>query len=216
MQELHSREHIKGSVHSKGIRPDQTDDAMDKRAVERTLHEDKNAFRFLVEKYTPKFISLTVKMSGSTNMHTAEEAVQEIFLRIFKSLDTFDLNKRFFPWAYTVALNYLRSEMRRAGSSTAGVDAPYNDEIGDSGKNSAYPGPEEELIRAEGERLVQDALVMLTPRYREVFVLRQIQGLSSKDTAQILDIPEGTVKTFLFRARKEIRARLKQMQWEVT
>ncbi len=185
-------------------------DAFDKDVVERTLHEDKDAFRGIVEKYTPQFLSLAVKMTG--NVHTAEEAVQEIFLKIFSALESYNRKRRFFSWAYTIAVNYLRSELRKNYVKQQMASVPYDDTL--INNSSTYADPEKELIQAEGERLVLKALDQLKPKYREIFILRQLQGLSVTDTAQVMGIPEGTVKTLLFRAKKAILAALKHMQWQ--
>lgn len=186
-------------------------DAFDKAVVEKTLHEDKNAFRGIVEKYTPQFLSLAVKMSGG-DLHAAEEAVQEIFLKIFNELERYDTRRRFFSWAYTIAVNFLRSEMRKSYVRQQKTSVPYDDTRIDNSSN--YANPESEVMQAEGERLVLKALKQLKPKYHDVFILRQIQGLSVSDTAEVMDIPEGTVKTFMFRARKAILAALKRAQWQ--
>ena len=90
----------------------------------------------------------------------------------------------------------------------------YNDAWTPGETSPHYSSPEQHLIEAEGEILVEKALRQIKPMYREVFVLRVMQGVSLTDTAHILHIPEGTVKTYMFRAKKEIRRYLRSRKWE--
>ncbi len=189
------------------------EDQQDIDIIHRTLNEDKNAFRELVEKYTPVLYSLVIRIHADSNRERAEDALQEIFLKIYTSLDTYDRTRKFFPWMYTIALNYLRSQGRRKDPSLRKTNIEYNDAWMPEETSPHYRSPEQHLIEAEGEILVGKALRQIRPIYREVFVLRVMQGVSLTDTANILHIPEGTVKTYLFRAKKEIQKYLRGQKW---
>lgn len=199
--------------------PDTSDrsleDQQDIAIIHRTLHEDRNAFRALVEKYTPIFYSLIVKMNADSNRERAEDALQEIFLKIFAALDSFNPHRRFYPWAYTIAINHLRSQSRRKDPSLGKANISYDEEWTGIEAVPHYPSPEQQLINNEAQVLVDKALGQIKPVYREVFVLRLMQGLSVTDTARILRLPEGTVKTYLFRAKKEIQEYLRGRKWEL-
>jgi len=192
----------------------QMEDQQDVDIILRTLNEDRNAFRELVEKYTPILYSLIIKIHADSNRERTEDALQDIFLKIYTSLETFDRTRRFFPWMYTIAINHLRSQGRRKDPILGKANIEYNDAWTPGETSPRYSSPEQHLIEAEGEILVEKALRQIKPMYREVFVLRVMQGVSLTDTAHILHIPEGTVKTYLFRAKKEIRKYLRSRKWE--
>jgi RNA polymerase sigma-70 factor (ECF subfamily) len=191
------------------------EDQQDIAIIHRTLQEDRNAFRALVEKYTPIFYSLIIKMNADSNRERAEDALQEIFLKIFAALDSFNPHRRFYPWAYTIAINHLRSQGRRKDPSLGKANISYDEEWTGIEAVPHYPSPEQQLINNETQVLVDKALGQIKPVYREVFVLRLMQGLSVTDTARILRLPEGTVKTYLFRAKKEIQEYLRSRRWEL-
>ncbi len=180
------------------------EEAGDLLAIQRTLRGDRNAFAGIVERYTPLLYSLAFRTLGRGE--EAEEAVQEIFLRAFRALPRFRLDRRFHPWLYTIALNYLRTVARRQRRRRGLRLVRLGEEL----EAVADPGPQPTaaLELEDGERLAQEALAGLPPLYREVFLLREVEGLSVHDTADTLGIPEGTVKIRLHRARRELAKRL--------
>ena len=183
------------------------EEASDLLAVQETLRGNHNAFTAIVERYTPLLYSLAFRMLGRGE--DAEEAVQEIFLRVFRALPRFRLDRRFHPWLYTIALNYLRTgvrrQRRRRGLRLVRLGEEL-DAVADRGEHPAAA-----LEREDGERLAQEALAGLPPLYREVFLLREVEGLSVRDAADALGVPEGTVKVRLHRARQELARRLAGM-----
>ncbi|MGM0432966.1 MAG: RNA polymerase sigma factor [Spirochaetota bacterium] len=189
----------------------QRDNEIDAQAVYRTLFEDKNAFREIMERYTPLFYSLVRNMGGVTSREQTEEHLQTIFMKLYESLDRFDRDRRFFSWAYTIAINYIRNQIKKRPKQH---DVEYMDELDKPEGSTSYPNPEQAAIRAEANVLVEQAVNQLKPSYREVFTLRMLQGVSVANTASILGIPEGSVKTILHRAKREIRRQLHKKQWE--
>ncbi len=184
----------------------QFEETQDLLAIQETLQGNRRAFDDIVRRYTPVLYSLAYRLLEAPD--EADEAVQEIFLRAFRALPRFRLGRRFHPWLYTIALNYLRSSNRRQRRRSAlrAVSLEEMPEVPDSGQTRADPA--EAVERAAAERLAQEALERLPARYREVFVLRQVEGLAVRDVAEILGLPEGTVKTFLHRGRATLIARL--------
>lgn len=178
------------------------DDAQDLIAIQNTLQGNQDAFAIIVEKYSSQLYSLAYRMLG--NDEEAEEAVQEIFLKAYKSLARFRLGNRFHPWLYTIALNYLRSSLRKKRSRDRIKILPFDESIRLDNSQSQYDNPEELLENVEGEKMAKKAIDALRAEYREVFILRQVQGLSVAEVSGILHIPEGTVKTYLHRARKKL------------
>jgi RNA polymerase sigma-70 factor (ECF subfamily) len=183
------------------------EEASDLLAIQETLRGNRNAFARIVERYTPLLYSLAFRMLGRGE--EAQEAVQEIFLRAFRALPRFRLERRFHPWLYTIALNYLRTvarrQRRRRGLRLVRLGNEL-DTVADRGELAAAAAE-----REDGERLAQEALAGLPPLYREVFLLREVEGLSVRDTAEALGVPEGTVKVRLHRARQELVRRLAGM-----
>ncbi len=180
------------------------EEAGDLLAIQETLQGDRNAFAGIVERYTPLLYSLAFRTLGRGE--EAQEAVQEIFLRAFHALPRFRLDRRFHPWLYTIALNYLRSVARRQRRRRGLRLVRLGEELEAVADPGQHPGLA--LEREAGERLAQEALAGLPPLYREVFLLREVEGLSVHDTADTLGIPEGTVKIRLHRARRELAKRL--------
>jgi RNA polymerase sigma-70 factor (ECF subfamily) len=171
-------------------------------AVQETLNGNSRAFYVIVERYTPLFYSLAFRMLG--RKEEAEEAVQEIFYKVLKSLKNFKLGKRFFPWIYTIALNHLRSRIKTLKRRSK-TEVEYIEEESVRGlHNSGQNDPSRMIINKEALSLAKDALRMLKNKYREVFILREIEGLSVKEVSEILHKPEGTIKTNLYRAKKHL------------
>jgi len=187
-------------------------DAEDLLAVQRTLSGEPRAFDGIVQRHTPAIYTLAVRMLGVPD--EAEEAVQEIFLKAYRHLGRFQIHRRLHPWLYTIAVNHLRSLLRkrrrrRAAPTISGDVSRLPDPSVTGGGD-----PEAAATLAEGERLADAALGELKPEYREVFVLRQIEGLSVREVSEILGMPEGTVKTNLHRARRRLIALLADRGWE--
>lgn len=160
---------------------------------------DESAFSELVHRYTGQIFTLALRTLGDHS--DAEDAVQEIFLKVYKNLKRFDCKRRFFPWLYTIALNHLRSTHRRPVFRGRNALLPVSEEL-----LAAPPSmnPEAQVIASETRELVARALEELKPIYRAVFLLRQLEGLSTEETATVLNIPANTVKTNLRRARATV------------
>ncbi|MBN2440472.1 MAG: RNA polymerase sigma factor [Spirochaetales bacterium] len=171
-------------------------------AIQETLNGNTQSFAIIVEKYTPILYSLSYKMIGYSS--EAEDVVQEIFLKVFASLDKFKISSRFLPWIYTIAINYLRSYLKKRNKQRKirllymdkdeAIDFPDHKQV----------DPEQLFLRKEAEQAAIKALGRLRPEYRDVFLLRSLEGLSVKEVSSILNIPEGTVKIHLHRAKKDL------------
>jgi RNA polymerase sigma-70 factor (ECF subfamily) len=173
-------------------------DSADLLAVQRALRGDDTGFRELVERYTGLLFALSWRMLG--DREDAADAVQEIFLRVYRALPRFRLGARFHTWLYTIALNWLRSRLRSRRSRRAAEARLRPPESG--------PDPADVALDREAERLAASALARLPARYREPFVLRHSQELSIREIAEVLGLPEGTVKVRLHRARRLLAAAL--------
>ena len=181
----------------------------------RTLHEDKEAFGTLVRLYTPVFYTLLRKMIPNQSIENSEDDLQEIFLRIYRALPLFRSENSFFSWSYTIAVNWIRSQNRKTKVLKQTTIIPYDEDIRVLQGSQSLKTPEQTAIASEAEQLLVQALQTLKNEYREVFVLRMMQGLSVSETARILKIPEGTVKTYLYRSRKELQRWMTEHQWNL-
>jgi RNA polymerase sigma-70 factor (ECF subfamily) len=186
-------------------------DAQDLWAVQATLNGDPSAFEAIVKRYTPLLYSLAYRLLGQGD--EAEDAVQEILEKVFRALPRFKISRRFFPWLYTIGLNHLRSLRRRRGRrSRLKILVTEQERLSESATFERRDPVTQSELR-DGERLAQEALNTLRAEQREVFVLRAIQGLSIQEVAEVLRIPEGTVKTHLHRARKQMIDFLSKKGW---
>jgi RNA polymerase sigma-70 factor (ECF subfamily) len=168
-------------------------------AVQRTLQGDTEAFSDIVERYTPVLFSLAIK--SLTDREEAEDTVQEVFLNAFRSLHRFSIEARFYTWLYTIAVNNVRSRLRKRYRSfkMRSLDAENAPVLRDGRVDV-----ELSVVTATEEERAAKALDILNPDYRIVFILRFIEGKSLKEIANTLDLPVGTVKARIHRARKKL------------
>lgn len=166
---------------------------------------DQDAFAELVRRYQQGVVNLAYRLVG--NWEEALDLSQEIFLRVYQNLDRYDAQRPFKPWLYRIATNYCydhlrqRGRRRRAYVTTEWTEqAPVVDGRIDL---------EEHVLQGEIRQAVEEVIASLPDRYRATVVLRYLEGLSYQEIAEALDMPLGTVKTHLYRAREQMRAALK-------
>lgn len=167
------------------------------------------AFEELVNRYEKKIYRLGLNLTG--NPEDAEDMLQETFLKAFEHLPTFREDSRFYTWIVRIAINQGLMKLRkRRSSKEVQLDEPSNDDGGVMPREFAdwRPNPEQELQRAELETILQDAARALPLTFRTVFFLRDVEGLSTEETAEMLNLSEGAVKARLFRARLRLREEL--------
>ncbi|MFW5689441.1 MAG: RNA polymerase sigma factor, partial [Spirochaetota bacterium] len=134
----------------------------------------------------------------------SEDAVQEIFLRAYDALPRFRRDRRFYSWLYTIGVNYLRNARDKRARRGSDAQLPYEDRVATGDIRTPLADPERELDRREAETLLHRAIDLLPAAQREVLMLRQFEELSVAQVAEVLDMPEGTVKTNLHRARRSL------------
>jgi RNA polymerase sigma-70 factor (ECF subfamily) len=158
---------------------------------------DQAAFADLVGRYTGAVYNQAYRMLG--NAQESEDAVQEVFLRAYRRMDSYDPGRRFVTWLLTIGSNYCIDRLRRRRMSWLTLDDVA------FWLTSAEPGPEHRALEGERQRHVQQALQRLPEGYRSVTVLRYWNDLSYLEIAEALSLTEATVKTRLHRARKMLR-----------
>lgn len=164
--------------------------------IERAGEGDQAAFGALVERYQNAVYNLAYRMLGSPE--EAEDAAQEIFVRIYRQLARYDPGRKFSTWVLTIATNYCIDQLRRRRMQFVPLEniIPW--------ARARETGPEGEALDREARDEVQRLLRDLPEKYRAVLVLRYWQDLSCAEIADVLKLPEGTVKTQLHRARKAL------------
>ena len=174
----------------------------DDEIIARVRNGETRLFEELVVRYQDVVYATATRMLGGTG--DAEDASQEIFLRVYRSLDRFHARSRFSTWLYRVAYNHcldrLRARKRGRRHTVPLEDAPP---LPDERANV-----EDTLQEAEEARAVRTAVDALEPLYRGVLVLHYDQGLSYDEIAEVLGVPVKTVETRLYRARKMVRRAL--------
>jgi RNA polymerase sigma-70 factor (ECF subfamily) len=139
------------------------------------------------------------------NAEDAHDVVQEAFLNAYQSLDSFKHDSRFFTWLYRIAINTAISLKRKQRSSLS-IEAGRNGEGGvEPLDGSAFSRPGYALEQAEEERRIQSALNRLSPEHQAVLILKDIDGQKYEQMAKILQVPIGTIRSRLHRARAELR-----------
>ena len=184
----------------------------DHELVRAALGGSERAFRALADRYQRGVLSLVMRIVG--NREDAEDVAQEAFVKAFTRLDTFDPAYKFSNWLFKIAHNSALDALRRRGAMPAPLELLQGgEEVEDPVATLAdarAPAPDEAAAAAEFHRDLEGALGRLRPEYRTVIVLRHLEGRAYEDIAQILGLPLGTVKTFLFRARRELAELMEQ------
>jgi RNA polymerase sigma factor (sigma-70 family) len=177
----------------------QKDFALVKEAVEQG---SQRAFSELMKRYKDTIYFMLLKMTG--NPEDAEDLTLEAFGKAFKNLSQYSPDYAFSTWLFKIASNNCIDHIRKKKKNVLSYDA--NEEIDDSGTvmelTDGLSDPEESLIRSQKVKLMRELVETLKPRYRVLIELRYFEELSYEEICETLDLPLGTVKAQLFRARE--------------
>ncbi len=178
--------------------------------VQKVIDGDANAFEVLVTEYEKSVYNIALRMTG--NAEDAADMTQEAFIKAYNNISSFRGDSKFSVWLYrivsNVCLDYLRSKNRRPTVSLTVEDDQGEDTEMEIADNSDTP--EEMLERSLTRDSVRRGLNALPPDYRQILLLREIQGMSYDEIAEALSLEAGTVKSRIFRARKKLCAFLIQ------
>ena len=171
---------------------------------------DTEAFETLVERHQKKMLNIAFRMTG--DYHEACDITQEAFVAAYKSIKKFKAEAKFSTWLYRIVVNYSKNRLKQmrgaAKNESVRIDdsgeIKQEDLMNQSLVNDANPCTQME--KREREAQVQKCITSLDEEYREVLVLRDIQGFSYEEICNILKIPDGTVKSRLSRARNALKA----------
>ncbi|HEY1075756.1 MAG TPA: RNA polymerase sigma factor RpoE [Fontimonas sp.] len=185
-------------------------DSTDIQLVERAQAGDERAFELLVRKYQYKIIQLVSRLVGEGE---APDVAQETFIRAWRALPGFRGQSAFYTWLYRIGINtaknYLVSRSRRPADQD--IDMADAELFGHTEHLSDIDTPEAELLTEEIRQCVTETIAGLPPDLRQAITLRELEGLSYEEIAEVMDCPIGTVRSRIFRAREAIDLALKPL-----
>ncbi len=170
---------------------------------------DDDAFAELVHRYERQIFSMAYRLAGDYD--EAADLAQEAFLRIYRMLDRYDPQKKFFSWMYRVAQNSCLNTLNKRPHNVIPVEnaeeylAP---EGSDAAQTASTAEPEQNYLNRELRQNIDEAIAQLRDNYREVVYLRYIEDLSYQQIAEICGLPVSTIETRLFRGRKQLQKNL--------
>ena len=183
---------------------------LDAELVRRAQKGEKAAFDLLVRKYQHRIAAVVSRFIR--DYAECQDVVQDSFIKAYRSLPGFRGDSQFYTWMYRIAVNtaknHLASRKRRPGSDVELEDAEHIDGGIHVQDNDT---PEHELLREEVAKVVSKALDQLPDDIRQAITLREMEGLSYEEIAEVMNTPVGTVRSRIFRAREAIDARLRPL-----
>jgi len=190
-------------------------DEIEAKFLARLVARDERAFNELVRAYERRVYSVVFRLLG--NRAEAEDLAQEVFVQVFKAIDGFRGDAKLSTWIYRIAVNLCKNRTKYLRvRQTDAQDAL--DTVGDreplaaarASSVSQVERPDEMVAGRQVESIVKVAILELEPTFRECLVLRDVEELGYDEIADITGLPLGTVKSRIFRARAQLRARVEE------
>ena len=189
-----------------------TERDIDQLLIERVQRGDKKAFELLVIKYQRKLLRLVSRLVR--DQAEAEDVVQEAFIKAYRAIPQFRGDSAFYTWLYRIGINtaknYLVTQGRRAPTSTDS-NAEEAETFDDADSLRDINTPESMLATKQIANTVNQAMAALPEELKTAITLREIEGLSYDDIAEVMDCPIGTVRSRIFRAREAIAEKLRPL-----
>ncbi|MEW6054349.1 MAG: sigma-70 family RNA polymerase sigma factor [Nitrospirota bacterium] len=198
-------------------KPDPSDEDLELVALCRK--GDVDAFEALVAKYQKRMFNIAFRMTG--NNEDASEIVQDAFVAVYRNIKGFQERAGFSTWLCTIVLNLSRNRLKQIASGRTREAYSLNDPLpsvqGTCNRDIASDNPSvlDTLEKREVQQKVQGCIQSMDGDYRELIILRDVQGFSYREISDMLTIPEGTVKSGLSRARAALRDCLKKVLGDV-
>jgi len=185
--------------------------ATDKILVERVQAGDKGAFDLLVKRYQHKVIGLIGRYVQ--DQAEALDVAQETFIKAYKALDSFRGESAFYTWLYRIATNTAKNYLVTRSRRPPGTDVDIDDVLQAESESELreIETPENNLYRDELFSVMASALEALPEELRVALTLRELEGMSYEEIAEVMDCPIGTVRSRIFRAREAIDKELKPL-----
>jgi RNA polymerase sigma-70 factor (ECF subfamily) len=189
------------------------DREIDQQLVERAQRGDKRAFDLLVVKYQRKLARLLSQFIRDAA--EVEDVTQETFIKAYRSLSSFRGDSAFYTWLYRIGINaaknFLVAQKRRASTTTNEFDIEVAENFEEGSQLRELNTPENELMSKQIAQTVHQTLQALPEELRSAITLREIEGLSYEEIANIMNCPTGTVRSRIFRAREAIADKLQSV-----
>lgn len=185
---------------------------LERSLLRRLRDRDERAFRELIQEHRDRVYNITYRMLG--NRAEAEDVAQEVFISVFKTIDTFREESKFSTWLYRVTVNHCKNRIkylaRRHERDRDELDEASHQANGVAAGTPVRVAPDKALASAQMEKLLQEAIANLDDDQRVVVVLRDIEDLSIEEICEITGLPDGTVKSRLHRGRLVLRKKLQR------
>ncbi len=184
---------------------------IDQALIERVQAGDKQAFDLLVKKYQQRILALISRMLSDS--HEVQDVAQEAFVKAYRALPRFRGDSAFYTWLYRIAINTAKNHLVAKGRRPpeSGVEVEDAEYMEGGNKLRDINSPERFLLRDELQATVHDALDKLPEDLRSAISLREFEGLSYEEIAEVMNCPVGTVRSRIFRARAAIDKQIKPL-----
>ena len=192
---------------TKTLKTRKKQDVTDEELIAKFQMGDVQAFDVLVRRYKDQLLNFVFRFVG--NRSDAEDIVQETFLRVYKNKHYYKEIAKFSTWVYTIAGNLAKTELRRRKRHKIFSVSNFVNEEKDYDIPDTEISPDRKVDETIKEDYIQKAIEKLPPKFREVIILRDIQGFAYEEISQILNIPLGTVKSRVNRGRLKLQEDLK-------
>ncbi len=185
------------------------DSKTDQHLVERVQRGDKQAFDILVTKYQHRIVKLVSRFLNDSG--DVLDVTQEAFIKAYRALPNFRGDSAFYTWLYRIAINTAKNYLVSQGRRPPGIDidASEAEQFDGSLALKEYATPERLLLKDEIERAVTETIEALPADLRTAITLRELEGLSYEEIAEVMGCPVGTVRSRIFRAREAVQEKLK-------
>jgi RNA polymerase sigma-70 factor (ECF subfamily) len=175
----------------------------DSQVVSAFLNGEERAFSELVDRYQTRLLNFIYRTIG--DREKSEDLVQEVFIRVYRHLHRFDRSKKFSTWAYTIASNLAKNELRNRSRNPLvlfqTVQKNWDDDDRPLQFEDSSSRPDDMYRKRHLREIVEESVAKLPEHHRDVFILRELEGKSYEEIAEITDCNLGTVKSRLNRAR---------------
>ena len=188
----------------------------DQEVVARARQGRETAFRELIGRYERPVFSLIYRLVR--DRERAEDLSQETFIKVLNALDRYDPSYKFSSWIFKIAHNTALDQLRKKEPDTLSLDGSPHAETAAEAEASTVtvtsdePSPEDYAAHRELSGVLDKAISKLRPEYRTAIVLCHLEGRPYEEIAEIMDVPLGTVKTYIHRARHELRHHLEHLR----
>lgn len=190
-------------------------EATDQQVVVWAQEGHESAFRELIRRYQRPVFSLVYRMLRDKEL--AEDLSQETFIKVLNHIDSYRPEHKFSSWIFKIANNAAIDRLRRKELDTLSLDGAPDAVTSERREGTslqlphAGESPLEELEARELGSQIEQAIARLRPEYRSCILLRHVEGYAYEEIAEMLDLPLGTVKTYIHRARSQLRALLEEV-----